>query len=69
MATRHRLKRVSQSHRIDEAAQVATSKARDKLNAKAHKAKGKAEFAAGDLTGSDSKRAEGHQDALKGIAN
>ena len=47
---------------------MATSKSRDKLKGKAQKAKGKAKFAAGDMTGSDSKRAAGHKDAIKGIA-
>jgi uncharacterized protein YjbJ (UPF0337 family) len=47
---------------------MATSKTRDKLKGKAQKAKGKAKFAAGDLTDSDSKRAAGHKDALKGVA-
>lgn len=47
---------------------MATSKTRDKVKGKAQKAKGKAKLAAADATGSDSKRAEGHKDALKGVA-
>jgi uncharacterized protein YjbJ (UPF0337 family) len=47
---------------------MATSKTRDKVKGKAQKAKGKAKLAAADLTDSDSKRAKGHKDAIKGIA-
>jgi uncharacterized protein YjbJ (UPF0337 family) len=45
---------------------MATSKTRDKVKGKAQKAKGKAKFAAGDLTGDESKRAKGDKDVIKG---
>jgi uncharacterized protein YjbJ (UPF0337 family) len=47
---------------------MATNKTKDKLKGKAQKAKGKAKLARADATGNESKRAEGHKDALKGIA-
>ena len=47
---------------------MATSKTRDKIKGKAQKAKGKAKFAAGNLTGDESKRAKGDKDVMKGIA-
>lgn len=47
---------------------MATSKARDKLKGKAQKAKGKAEFAAGTVTGNESKRLKGDKDVVKGTA-
>jgi uncharacterized protein YjbJ (UPF0337 family) len=47
---------------------MATSKTRDKLKGKAQKAKGNAKLKTAAKTGSESTRAKGHKDALKGIA-